>query len=380
MNQPIRVLQIVGRMDRGGIESFVMNLYRNIDRDRVQFDFLAHYGKEAEYNDEIRSMGGKIYEMPAIRNEKHVYYWKALSYICALNSFFKEHHYSILHGQMTNTASIYMPIAEKNGVATRIAHSHTSHGKEGILGLATNVLQISTYKYATDYFACSEKAAKFLFPKSLLKNDKVKIIPNAIDSARFRYNEDIRQKVRSDLGITNKMVIGAIGRFRKEKNQIFLPEVLKEVLAIEPNAILLFIGDGPLEDEVKQKANELGVANNTVFLGSRSNVADYMQAIDVMAMPSIFEGLPVVGIEAQAAGLPIVASKGITQEMNILGLVDFLSLEEDKKYWAEEIVEKAQKKRKDTYSEIKAAGYDIKETASMIQDFYIRKYSNSVGK
>lgn len=129
MGEPIRVLQIVGRMDRGGIENFVMNVYRNIDRDKVQFDFLCHYGREAAFNDEIRAMGGRIYEMPAIRDETHVYYWKLFEYRAALNRFFKEHQeYKIIHGQMTNTASIYMPIAKTYGVTIRIAHSHSTHG------------------------------------------------------------------------------------------------------------------------------------------------------------------------------------------------------------------------------------------------------------
>jgi len=372
-NHPIRVLQIVGRMDRGGIENFVMNIYRNIDREKVQFDFLCHYGKEAAFNDEIRSMGGKIYEMPAIRSENKVFYWKAFEYISALNAFFQEHReFKIIHGQMTNTASIYMPIAKKYDVTTRIAHSHNSHGKIGMLGVVTNILKKNMFKHATDYFACSEAAAKYAFPEHIVNAGKVKIIPNAIDIQRFRFDEKKRQEMRSKLGVDDKLVIGCVGRFRTEKNQGFLLGVLKDALKIAPSSVLLFVGDGPLEDAVKQKAEEMGFANKCIFMGMQPNVPEIMQAIDVLAMPSMFEGLPLTGIEAQANGLSIVASTGIPREMNVLGLVDFLDLSMSTEKWAEVLVKKALEPKKDTYDDIKKAGYDIHTTAEWLQDFYLK--------
>lgn len=372
-NPPIRVLQIVGRMDRGGIENFVMNIYRNIDREKVQFDFLCHYGKEAAFNDEIRSMGGKIYEMPAIRSENKVFYWKAFEYISALNAFFQEHReFKIIHGQMTNTASIYMPIAKKYDVTTRIAHSHNSHGKIGMLGVVTNILKKNMFKHATDYFACSEAAAKYAFPEHIVNAGKVKIIPNAIDIQRFRFDEKKRQEMRSKLGVDDKLVIGCVGRFRTEKNQGFLLGVLKDALKIAPSSVLLFVGDGPLEDAVKQKAEEMGFANKCIFMGMQPNVPEIMQAIDVLAMPSMFEGLPLTGIEAQANGLSIVASTGIPREMNVLGLVDFLDLSMSTEKWAEVLVKKALEPKKDTYDDIKKAGYDIHTTAEWLQDFYLK--------
>ena len=229
--EPIRVLHVVGRMDRGGIENFVMNIYRNIDREKVQFDFLCHYGREAAFNDEIRSMGGRIYEMPAIRDETHVYYWKLFEYMRTLNRFFKEHQeYKIIHGQMTNTASIYMPIAKKHGVTTRIARSHNSHGKVGMLGMVTDVLKKPVFKYATDLFACSEAAAKYFYPESYIKAGKVKIVPNAVDAGKFRFNPEKRKEMRSEFGVEGKLVIGCVGCFRKEKNQAFLFGVLKEAV------------------------------------------------------------------------------------------------------------------------------------------------------
>lgn len=372
--EPIRVLQIVGRMDRGGIENFVMNIYRNIDREKVQFDFLCHYGKEAAFNDEIRAMGGRIYEMPAIRDETHVYYWKVFEYISALNRFFKEHQeYKIIHGQMTNTASIYMPIAKKHGVATRIAHSHNSHGKVGLLGVVTDILKKPVYKYATDLFACSEAAAAYFYPESYIKAGKVKIVPNAIEAGRFRFDPKRREGMRSAIGVDSKLVIGCVGRFRVEKNQAFLLDVLKEALKVEPDTVLLFAGDGPLEDEVKQKAVEAGLADKCVFLGMRSDISDLMQAMDVLAMPSLFEGLPVTGIEAQASGLNVVASTGVPAEMNAIGMVDFLPLESGEKAWAELLIGRAKMERRDTFEKIKAAGYDIHTMVPWLQEFYLER-------
>lgn len=373
-SQPIRVLQIVGRMDRGGIENFVMNIYRNIDREKVQFDFLCHYGREAAFNDETRAMGGRIYEMPAIRDETHVYYWKLFEYIGALNKFFKEHkEYKIIHGQMTNTAFIYMPIAKKYGVTTRIAHSHNSHGKVGMLGVVTDILKKPVFKYATDLFACSEAAAKYFYPESYIKAGKVKVVPNAVDAGKFRFNPEKREIMRAEFGVEGKLVIGCVDRFRTEKNQAFLLGVLKEALKTEPTAVLLFAGDGPLEDGCKKKAAEMGIANNCIFLGMRSDIPDVMQAMDVLAMPSLFESLPVTGIEAQAGGLSVIASTGIPDEMNAIDMVEFISLEDGEKVWAEKLIEKAKQPKVDTIEKIKKAKYDIHMLVPWLQEFYLSR-------
>lgn len=370
--EPIRVLQIVGRMDRGGIENFVMNVYRNINRDKVQFDFLCHYGREAAFNDEIRAMGGRIYEMPAIRDETHVYYWKIFKYRRALKKFFREHNeYKIIHGQMTNTASIYMPIAKKYGVTTRIAHSHNSHGKVGMLGLVTNILKKPVYKYATDLFACSEAAAKYFYPEDYVKGGKVKVVPNSVDVGKFRFDSEMRENMRNELGVQDKLVIGCVGRFRTEKNQTFLIDVLKEVLVLNSNAVLLFAGDGPLEDEVKQKSEQMGMREKCIFLGMRSDIPNIMQAMDVLAMPSLFEGLPVTGIEAQASGLHCVVSDGVTKEMDALGMVEFVSLDASIEVWVNQLIKAASYERTDTFERMKSSGYDIHETAKWLEDFYL---------
>lgn len=371
--EPIRVLQIIGRMDRGGIETMIMNLYRNIDRDKVQFDFLAHYGREAAYNDEIRAMGGRIYEMPALKNESHVYYWRLFQYISALKKFFKEHkEYKIIHGHMTNTASIYMPIAKKNGVTCRIAHSHSTHGKAGMLGYVTNLLQKPIYKNATDWFACSKAAAKWFYPAEDVAAGRVTVVPNAVDAQKFRFNVDARQKMRQQLGVEDKLVIGCVARFRPEKNHAFLLEILKEVLKTRGNAVLLFAGDGPCEEETKNKAAEMGLQDKVIFMGMRSDIPDVMQAMDVFTLASLWEGLPVVGIEAQASGLHCIVSDGVTDEMNAIDMVEYISLQAPISEWADKLVRAAEMPREDTYEKLKEAGYDIHTTAPQLQDFYLK--------
>lgn len=372
-HEPIRVLHVVGRMDRGGIETMIMNLYRNIDRDKVQFDFLAHYGREAVYNEEIRSLGGVIYEMPALKDESHVYYWRFFSYVMALHNFFKNHHYKIIHGHMTNTASIYLPIAKKYGVTTRIAHSHNTHGKSGMQGKITDFLQKPIYRYATDWFACSKKAAYWFYPKEAVEAGKVTVVPNAVDAERFRFKPEVRHRMRKELGVENSLVIGCVARFRPEKNHVFLLSVLKCLLRKRPDALLMFAGEGPCEEEVKQKAEELGIRDKVVFLGMRTDIPDVLQAMDVFALASLWEGLPVTGIEAQASGLYCVVSEGVTEEMDALEMVDFVSLDAPVEEWADRLIEAASYKREDTYEKMKSSGYDIHTTAPWLENFYLKK-------
>lgn len=374
MNQePIRVLQIVGRMDRGGIETMIMNLYRHVDREKVQFDFLAHYGREAAYNDEIRAMGGRIYEMPALKDEDRVYYWRYFAYRKALRRFFKAHpEYRVIHGHMTNTASIYLPIAKKSGITCRIAHSHSTKGKAGLLGIVTDLLQKPVYKHSTDFFACSEGAKGWLYPKKLIDSGKVRILANAVDAKRFRFDPAVREKTRQELGLGSSLAVVSVARFRQEKNQIFLVEVLRELVKAGQDVVFVFAGDGPCEEQVKAKVKGYGLADHARFLGMRTDVPDILQGADVFVLPSLFEGMPVTAIEAQAAGLPCLVSQGLTEEMNVLDMVRYLPLEPTA--WAKAIADAGQLPRQDTYEKIVAAGYDINTTAPWLQEFYIKKH------
>lgn len=369
--EPIRVLQVVGRMDRGGIETMIMNQYRNIDRNKVQFDFLAHFGREAAYNDEIRAMGGRIYEMPALRDENHVFFWRFFSYLFALNKFFREHReYKVIHGHMTHTAALYMPIAKRYGVSCRIVHSHSTKSKAGLLGVLTNFLHKFATKDATEFFACSKAAQKWFFTEEIINSGNVHFVTNAIDAKRFRYDPEQRRKMREAFGLKDELTIAHVARFRPEKNQAFMIDVLKEALKVRDDITLIFVGDGPQEEAVRAKAKACGVDNHVRFLGLRADVPDILQAADVFVLPSSWEGQPLTAIEAQASGLHCIVSDSLSRELDTLGMVRFISLDKVNE-WVDALFEEAQKPRRDTYEEIVAAGYDSCTTAAWLQEFYL---------
>lgn len=382
MSEPIRILNVVGRMDRGGIETLIMNVYRHIDRSKVQFDFLAHYGKEnADYNAEIKALGGRIYEMPVIKTEEKTYYWKLFEYQSALRKFFASHpEYHIVHGHMTNTAAIYMPIAKKYGqVTTCIAHSHlakTQKSNSPITAIGTDILRIPLRYCATDYFACSESAARWLFRQSDIDNNKVKIVQNGIDSKQFDYNEDVRRQMREKYGVSDKTVVGHVGRFYHPKNHSFILDVFCRFHRENPDSVLMLVGDGELRPEMEKKAAELGIGDAVIFAGLQSNVSDFEQAFDLFLMPSLYEGLPVAGIEAQAAGLPVLVSDAITREMNVTGNCEFLPLSAPVEEWSKKMKDMLEGFVRTTQAEaILGAGYDIQATADFLQDFYIQHHA-----
>ena len=243
MGEPIRVLNIVGLMSPGGIETLIMNLYRNIDRNKVQFDFLTHKGIDGTFDEEIKSLGGRIYKMPQIREGDKTYYFRFFEYITALKRFFREHQeYHIVHGHMTNTAVFYMPIAKKYGAVTCcIAHSHQTQATPGLSGVLTNILQKPLPKIATDYFACSEMAAKWIFPEEAIKSGKVKVIRNGVDPKRFYFDEKKRSEVRKELGIGDCFVIGNVARFKTVKNHAFQIDTFDQYHKVYPNSMLMLI-------------------------------------------------------------------------------------------------------------------------------------------
>lgn len=374
--EPVRVLHVVGRMDRGGIETMIMNVYRHIDRERIQFDFLAHYGKpDADYNEEIRALGGRIYEMPRIKSTTKTYYNKFFEYRRALKDFFTEHQeYNIIHGHMTNTASIYMPIAKKYGnVGCCIAHSHSEHSAGGLTGMLSDILSKGITRYATDWFACSYTAAKWFYSKKDVDEGKVKIVTNGIDTQKFAYSPEVRERKRAELGLQDNFVIGNVARFFPPKNQNFLVSAMPCILEHMPEAVICFVGDGRDMPEAINLAKELGVYDKIRFLGLRSDVNELMQAFDVFAMPSFFEGLPLVGVEAQSAGLPCVFSDGITKEADLTGNVYYLPLADGEEKWARKIVSLKDFDRRDMSAKVTAAGYDIQTTTDFLTEFYLSR-------
>ncbi len=360
----VRILQIVPNMHSAGIENLLMNLYRNLDRDKMQFDFLVHYKQRFDFDDEIESLGGRIYRL-SFREDKNL-----IRYIKELKKFFKEHgEYKVIHGHMPSLAIIYLGIARSQKVPVRIIHSHNAFRTSNLKGFVKHFLiKLSKYN-ATHLYACSMKAGEYQYGKSSFQ-----VMHNAIDAKKFEFSPEKRARARQMLEVQDKLVIGHIGRFTKQKNHDFLLEIFKAVREKNNNAVLVLAGTGELEKQVKEKVNESGMENEVLMLGVRNDTELLYQGFDVFCLPSYHEGLPVVGIEAQAAGLFFLASDQITKEMKITKNVKFLPIN-DPKLWANEIVKRGSSYiRKSTYREIKKYGYDIKEQARLVLKDYMQLY------
>lgn len=370
---PIRVLHILHSMNRGGIENFIMNQYRNVDRSKVQFDFLLRDPARGAFDDEIEAMGGRIYRMPRLTLSN------PFRYVKAVDRFFKEHggEYTICHSHMNATSAIPLWVAKRNGIKYRISHSHTVapysqldlKKKCKVFGLKLLPLK----KMATHLFACSNDAGVWLFGKKAVENGEVKIVRNSIDLQRFDYNPAKRIDMRQTLQAADStLVVGHIGRFVRQKNHKFAIDILAELVKIVPDTKFVFLGDGPLKPGVEQYAKERGVGGNCLFSGTVPNVGDYVQAMDAFCFPSRHEGLGMVAIEAQTSGLKCYVSENVPQECKVTDLVDFLPLSDGAERWAKAVAKARSCNRYGRTKEVGAAGYDVAVTARWLQDFYLR--------
>lgn len=373
MVEPVRVLQVFAQMNRGGAETMIMNLYRNIDRSKVQFDFIVHTEEKCAYDDEIEQLGGKIYRIPKYTGKNHFIYGKSW------RDFFNSHsELKVVHGHVRSTASIYLNIAKKFKITT-ITHSHNTSSGKGVAALIKDFMQLPI-RYTADYFfACSNYAGKWLFGNKILKksNKNYFLLNNAIDTEQFVFNNDIKQEKRNELNLADKFIVGHIGRFHPQKNHKFLIDIFKSIHDLDDNSVLILVGSGTLKSEIERQVNSLGLSNSVIFLGVRSDIRELLQAMDVFLFPSLHEGLPVTLVEAQASGLPCVISNNITDEIKITNLVDSLDLNESSEVWAERVIKyKTFKNRKDTSYDIKKAGYDIKSTAKWYENFMLKLQDN----
>ena len=362
MVKPVRILQIVPNMDVGGLETLLMNLYRNIDREQVQFDFLVHYQRRCFFDDEIERLGGRIYRF-SVREDNRVF-----NYIRQLSAFFKEHkEIQIVHGHMASLAFIYLFVAKVNGVPARIIHSHNDATEKTIKGLTKFLLSRFARCFATSGFACSQAAGEFLFGHS-----KFTLLKNGIDPEKFRFDDQVRQELRKSLGVEDQFVVGHVGRFCAQKNHSFLIDIFDEIQKQIPNAVLLLVGQGELEGPIHQKVVQLGLEEKVRFLGVRSDVNQLFQAIDAFVFPSLFEGLGIVAIESQAAGLMTFVSDQIPPEVNVTDLVVKIPLTAPAKEWADRIIARPLTyTHANTCQDIRQAGYDIRQIAGWLQDYYL---------
>ena len=361
--EPIKVLQILpGGKVCGGIENFVMNYYRNINKEKVIFDFLVHYDEKGYYDDEIKKIGGKIY-YTNVRRDKNIF-----KYIIFLNRFFRKHkEYSIIHGHMPGLAPLYFLIAKINGVKCRIAHSHVTDTERTLKGRVLKIIIKSIKLFSNKYFACSSDAGKFMFGKR-----NYTIIKNAIDFNKFKFNEEIRKQLRKEYDLENKFVIGCVGRFNQQKNHTFLIKIFNEILKIKSNSILVLIGEGELEEDIKNEAKEYGILNKILFLGVKKDVDKYYNSFDCFVLPSNFEGLGIVLIEAQVNGLPAITSDVVPKEAKVSKLITFKSLNNAPKEWARIILKQAT--RKNEIISIEKKGYNLKKEAVKLENLYIKLF------
>lgn len=353
-----RILQVIGSLGWAGVEAVVMNYYRNIDRSNVQFDFITCSDKQERYDDEIQQMGGRIHRLPS--RSRH-----PLAYMVALRQVIKENRYKIVHIHQ-NSASMAMDgiVSKMCGVPVVIGHSHNTR---------CNVMwQHYLFKpfvnhVLTHRFACSEAAGKWIFGN----RKDVMVVNNAIDSKKYHFNQELRERKRSELGLQEKFVVGFVGRLHEQKNPFRLLEVFKNLLEVKDNCQLMLIGGGNLESSLKQECIARGISDKVSFLGVRTDVSELMMAMDVFLFPSLFEGLALVVVEAQATGLTCVISENVPAP-NLTGRVKVMQLADENKKWTNALLSHDDFQRVKATDMIIKGNYDIVHEARKLHDFYIQ--------
>ncbi len=354
-------------MDRAGIETMLMNFYRHTDRDKIQFDFLANKPKPGDYDDEIAKMGGRVFVSPGYKNFKR--------YLDFMTGLFKKYpEYKILHTHNGSLMLYALISAKTNNIPVRIAHAHATaipfDFKNGI-----KMCMKPMIKYvATDYWGCSDAAGEFYFTKKRW-NKHNELIHNAIDVDNFAFNASARQRIRKEFGLGDKFVVGHVGRLTWQKNQKKLIDIFARLHKLEPSSQLVMVGTGELEEKLKKQARDLGISDAVTFTGMQTNVNEWYSVFDVFVLSSWYEGLPVVGIEAQAADLPCVFTDTITPEVKVTDGVSFLGLDDDASVWADKILKSRTHDRVSRFDELKKAGYDIKTEALRMQELYLELYA-----
>lgn len=362
----IRVLHCISNLDRAGIETMLMNYYRHMDHEKVQFDFLCNKTKPGSYDKEVLEAGGRIYHTPGLNPLKFFQYQKYMS------ELFRRHpEYRIIHVHNGALGVYALYGARKNGIPWRIFHAHGANIAFDLKWPLKMLCKTQLKRNCNLYWTCGEKAAECYFGERIVRQKKCLTIRNAIDTKRFSFSPEIREKIRRQMGLEEAFIIGHIGRFMAQKNHDFLIDIFREIRRIEPKAVLVLLGDGELQEKIRRKARSLAVGHCTLMMGNVDNAWEWYQAFDAFVLPSVWEGLPVVGIEAQAANLPCFFSDSITEEVKITENAAFISLKKKPEEWAKIIVQGAKgRSRKDVSGTIAGAGYDIGIEARKLQKYY----------
>jgi glycosyltransferase involved in cell wall biosynthesis len=354
-------------MEAGGTQAFLMNLYRNIDRTKVQFDFMVEYTAPQLYDDEIEALGGRIYRS-SFREDHDLPRFRRF-----LRDFFVEHReYRIVHCHVYTVGYFVLKAAEDAGVPVRIAHSH-NNSMSGVTVPLKLAMRRLFPVHATNLMAASTEAGKFLFG-----DRPFTVVKNAIDVDRFRYDPSVRQEVRSELGLEGAFVVGNVGRLHQQKNQAFLLDAFAELSAVMPEARFLVVGSGPLREQLADRARRLDIDGKTTLLSNREDMDRLYQAMDVFALPSLYEGLGIVAIEAQSAGLPTICSTGVAEDANVSRLFQRVPLEDGPSAWANAIVDNAGVREPVMGPEgAKAHGFDVKDDSVKLQEWYLKEASDA---
>ena len=361
----IRVLHMFHVMDRGGAETMAMNLYRKIDRTRFQFDFCVQSDKIGDYEEEIKALGGNIYRIQPYKVYNSVSYRKEFR-----NLLLNHPEIRVVHGHIGSSAAVYFHEAKKMG---RICVSHAHEQKwPGVLNDLAYRFLVRNIKKEADYLlACSTEAGEYRYGKQALQSDRYELFKNGIDLDLYRFDSGKQIAKKEELGLGEKLVIGNVGRFVEEKNHAFLIDVFKKIADTEEGIDLVLAGRGPLEEAIKEKAKDVGIADRVHFLGVRTDVPDLMIMMDGFIMPSLYEGLPVAGVEAQAAGLPCLFSTGIPEPIILKDSSRRMNLSEGSEAWGSEMLKMISNTvRTADQTMIREAGYDISASARRLEEIY----------
>lgn len=364
----IRILHAIGSLEIGGSQSMIVNLYRAIDKTKIQFDFVVHREEYEFYQPIVEALGAKVYTLPTFKG------YNIQKVRKAWDRFFCDHpEYKVLHSHVRSYASLYLPIAKKHGLKT-IIHSHSTSNGSGLSSVMKMALQYPLRYQADYFFGCSREAGEWLFGKSIVNSDKYKMLQNAINTDTYRFNQLARNECRRELNLGTKKVYIHVGRLHEAKNHMFLLEVFAKIWTKCKDSVLLIVGDGDLKGQIQQKIKELGVESSVQMLGARSDVPNLLQAADCFLFPSKWEGLPVTVVEAQAAGLPCYISETVTKDVKVSELAHYLPID-DPVLWVE-AVDDADLSRKDVTEDIIRAGFDVKTTAQQMENFYMELTEN----
>lgn len=356
----VRILQMVGVMHRAGMETYIMDVYRNLDRNKVQFDFNIQAAEVGEYGPEIEALGGKIYRITR-------YSGGLIKHFRDVYRVVKDNHYNIVIKETQNAFCVYdLIVAKLAGAKHLIAHSHNGTVTKASRRFVNYIHRPLLNLVCTERFACSDVAGRWLFG-----NKPYKIIKNGRNLKEFSYHAEVRDRKREELKLADKFVVLHVGRFEIQKNHKKIIDIFEKVLDRRQDAILLLVGKGPLEESIKEYVSNKKLNEAVHFLGVRTDISEIMQASDIFVLPSFWEGLPLTGIEAQATGLPCFVSDKVSEELGITDLVRYISLDTSNDEWAECICEGKAKDRIPMTDACRAAGYDMVEVAKSLEEYYL---------